>query len=126
MTLSNYRLRNEGLDPTLSNDRLKMRGWKRYCRVIGYKMRSGTDIVDLSNHFPMIGAQLCTLQITVHQITLQQITVHQITRLRSHFLGSHYTVDHTALDHITTDHRSHYLGSHYRSQPTRSQHYKRS
>jgi hypothetical protein len=57
----NYRLRNEGLDQTLSNDWLKMRGWKRHCLMIGYKMRSGTDIVDLLSHFPMIGAQLCCM-----------------------------------------------------------------
>jgi hypothetical protein len=56
--LSNYRLRNEGLDPTLSNDWLKMRGWKQCCRMISYKMRSGTNIVNLLSHFPMISAQL--------------------------------------------------------------------
>jgi hypothetical protein len=35
-----------------------MRGLDRHCRMIGYKMRPGTDIVDSSSHFLMIGAQL--------------------------------------------------------------------
>jgi hypothetical protein len=34
-------------------------GWNRRCRMIGKKMRAGSDIVDSSSHFPMIGAQLC-------------------------------------------------------------------
>jgi hypothetical protein len=37
----------------------KLMGWHRRCRMIGKKIRAGSDIVDSSNHFPMIGAQLC-------------------------------------------------------------------
>jgi hypothetical protein len=65
--------KNEGLEPTLSNDRLKMKGWNRHCQMINYKMmgwnrrcrmigkkiRAGSDIVNSSSHFLMIGSQLC-------------------------------------------------------------------
>jgi hypothetical protein len=39
-------LKNEGLEPTISNDRLKT--------------MAGTEIVDSSTPFPIFGAQLCT------------------------------------------------------------------
>jgi hypothetical protein len=81
--------KNEGLEPTLSNNQLKMKGWNRHCRMIGKKMkgwnqhcrmigfkkmgwnqrcqkiskkiRAGAGIVDSSSHFPMIGAQLVSM-----------------------------------------------------------------
>jgi hypothetical protein len=43
---------------------LKMMGWNRHCRMIGKKMGAGTDIVDSSSHFRMIGAQLW-LEVTI-------------------------------------------------------------
>ncbi len=67
-TLSNDLLKNEGLEMTLLNDWLKMGGWNWHCRMIGLQndglepmLRAGTDIVDSSSHFPMIGAQLSPL-----------------------------------------------------------------
>jgi hypothetical protein len=36
----------------------KMKGWNRRCGMIGKKIRAGSDIVNSSSHFPMIGAQL--------------------------------------------------------------------
>jgi hypothetical protein len=54
--LMNYQFKNEQLERILSNDQFKIMGWNRNCRMIGKKMRAGTDMVDSLSHFPMIGA----------------------------------------------------------------------
>jgi hypothetical protein len=56
LILLNYQFKNEQLEPIFSNDRFKIMGWNRHCQLIGKKMRSGTDMVDSWSYFPMIGA----------------------------------------------------------------------
>jgi hypothetical protein len=59
-TLSIYRLKVQGLEPTLSIHRLKIMDRNRQCRIIGQNIKARTDMVDLSGHFLMIGAKLCS------------------------------------------------------------------
>jgi hypothetical protein len=62
LTLSNDWLKNEGFEPRLSNDWLKNEGLEPTLLNDRFKkIKAGTDIVDSSSNFPMIGAQLCLL-----------------------------------------------------------------
>jgi hypothetical protein len=51
-------VKDEGLEPTLSNDWLKNEGLEPMLSNEQLKIRAGTDIVESSSYFPMNGAQL--------------------------------------------------------------------
>ncbi len=63
-----WRVGREGLEPTLSNNRLKNEGLEPTLSNGQFKKVDRTDVVDTSSHFPMIGAQLC---VKIHYLNVK-------------------------------------------------------